>query len=409
MGRDGRGSRLTKRACKNWLTDFRKWTYPRSEAPETFLFWSGLSTLASVVRRKVLIPKKLLGSWECSPFMYIFFISPPGQGRKTTTISYNDELLNEVPGINLAAQAMTQQDLMNRLSSLKEASITIHAMEFGTFYKPSQDVMIDFLTALFDGRRKFDSSTIIRGIEFASKPCVNLLAATTPKWIADNLTESMIGGGFMSRVIPIYEEHVRRRQMFYGSLDQEALDKIKQRLVADLQHLSSIAESEFTFAEDAKSFFEEWYTATADKYMKEDYRLHGYYERKPAHAMKIAMLLHLAYSDELILTLEDMKSALALLTQVERQMIRVFQSVGKNPYTVDMDQIREFIEEKGKVSRRELLNRFYHAAPPEMLMQLIQALIIMEKIKVNGNDPKEVYYLPVKPIIITPSTSSTEV
>src|SRR5882724_3611357 len=291
---------MTKRACDNWLTTFRKWTYPRSEAPETFLFWAGLSTLASVVRRKVCVSKKLLGSWDCYPFMYIFFISPPGQGRKTTTINYNDELLTGITGINLSAQAMTQQDLMSKLSSYKEASITIHALEFGTFYKPSQDVMIDFLTALYDGRKKFDSSTIIRGVEFASKPCVNLLAATTPIWIADNMTEGMIGGGFMSRVIPIYEEKVRRRQMFYESLDHDALARIKDRLMQDLVHLSSIGESEFVFAADAKQFFEEWYSATADKYTKEaDPRLHGYFERKPAHAMKIAMLLHLAYSDEL--------------------------------------------------------------------------------------------------------------
>lgn len=387
---------MTKRQCDNWITHFRKWTYPRSEAPESFILWAGLSTLASVIRRKVSVSKKWLGSWDAYPFMYIFFISPPGQGRKTTTIGYADELLNEVKSINMAAQAMTWQDLMNRLASYKEASLTIHAMEFGTFYKPSGDVMIDGLTALFDGRRKFDSSTIVRGVELAAKPCVNLLAATTPIWIAENLTEGMVGGGFMSRVIPIYEERVRRRQMFYESLDQDALKRIKERLVADLQHLSSFGESEFDFTEDAKMFFEEWYDKTADRYFREsDKRLHGYFERKPAHALKVAMLLHLAYSDELTLTKEDLEQSLKLLATVERHMLRVFQAVGKNPYTVEMDTIEEFIREKGSVTKTELLNRFYHAAAPDMLLELVNALFLMKKIKVSGDDPNNVSYVTV--------------
>jgi hypothetical protein len=266
-------------------------------------------------------------------------------------------------------------------------------MEFGTFYKPSGDIMIDGLTALFDGRKKFDSSTIIRGIELAAKPCINLLAATTPIWIAENLTEGMVGGGFMSRVIPVYEERVRRRQMFYEGLDHDALARIRGNLVTDLHHLSSNIEGEFSLSEEAKTFFEEWYVATADKYMKEaDRRLHGYFERKPAHALKVAMLLHLAYSDELILEINDVKAALTVLEQTERQMLRVFQAVGKNPYTVDMDQIEEFVSEKGVVTKRELLNRFYHAATPDILLQLLDALVMMGKLTVDGSDPKEIKY-----------------
>lgn len=385
-----------KRSCDNWLLTFRDWTLPRSEAPETFIFWTGLFSLSSVIKRKVKVPRRYLGSWEAYPHLYTMFVSPPGQGRKTTTIDYADDLLGEIQSVQVASNAMTQQVLMKRLADSTDASISIRSKEFGTFYKPSGDVMIDFLTDLYDGKRDHSSDTLSRGVEFASKPCVNLLAATTPKWLSENLSESMVGGGFTSRVVFVYEERVRRRQMFYESLDLSALDVLKKRLVADLHHLSSNIEGEFSLDDECKSYIEGWYRSTADKYMKEDHRLHGYYERKPAHALKVAMLMHLSYSDELILHEQDFKSALSIMKQIENNMVQVFRNVGKNVYAIDMDQIKEFIIEKGSVKRAELLGRFYHTAEPEKVLALVSGLMAMGEITCDGSDPREIIYRPIK-------------
>ncbi len=383
----------SKRRCENWLLTFRDWTLPRSEAKETFIFFTGLFSLASALRRRVVLPKTMLGSWEVYPYLYIFFISPPGRGRKTTTMSYADDLLDEIPTVTTVAQACTQQDLMKKISDLSEPSISIRALEFGTFYKPSGDVMIDFLTALFDGRKRFDSSTLTRGLEFASKPCCNLLAATTPGWISDNMSEGLVGGGFMSRTIPIFEDTVRRRQLYYEELNHKALGKLRDDLVVDLNHLATNIEGEFKIDDDAKFFSQSWYRSTADKYeQQEDARLHGYYERKPAYAFKLAMLIHLAYSDELIITLEDFQKALAILQSVEKKMLRAYAVVGKNPYTEEMDAIVEFISERGKVEKTELLGRFYHSAEPEKLLQLVAGLVAVGKLDVFATDPRHLYY-----------------
>lgn len=399
---DGVSSRMS-RECKHWLLSFRDWTLPRSEAPETFIFWTGLFTLASVIKRRVKVPKRYLGSWEVYPHLYLMFVAPPGQGRKTTTIDYADDLLGDVPNIQVAAHAMTQQVLMKRLSDSSDSSISIRSKEFGTFYKPSGDVMIDFLTDLYDGKKSHTSDTIMRGLEFATNPCVNLLAATTPKWITENLSEVMIGGGFTSRVIFVYEEHVRRRQMFYESLDLGALDKIRTKLVADLIHLSSNVEGEFVLDDACKSFVEEWYRKTADRYLKEDYRLHGYYERKPAHALKVAMLMHLSYSDELILYKEDFEAALTVLNQIEHSMISVFKGVGKNPYILDMDMMKEFVRDRGgRAKKAELLGRFQHAAEPEKLLALLDGLIMMGELTVDGSDPRDIVYRLIEKKVLKP-------
>ncbi len=371
------------RKCANWLLTFRDWTLPRSEAPETYIFWTGLFALSSVIKRHVVIAKEKLGSWEVYPNLYIVFVAPPGRARKTTTLNYADDLLGAVPNINVAAQSMTQQVLMKRIADTGDCSISLRIGELGTFINPSGDVMIDFLTSLYDGRKSFGNDTLARNLELATNPCVNLIAATTPLWIANNLSETMVGGGFTSRVVHVFEDNVRRRQLFYEELDYKYLDLLRSGLIEDLTHIATNINGEFAINEEAKPFIESWYRENAEKNVHDDYRMQGYYERKPGHVFKLAILLHLAYSDEREITLEDFNKAIVIIEQVEKKMPLVFQSVGKNPYTTEMDSILEFVQIKRRVSRKDLLSRFYHAAPPETLASLINGLIVMERIKIT--------------------------
>jgi hypothetical protein len=378
------------RKCENWLLDFKKWTYPRSEAPESYLLWTGLFTLASALRRRVTISKKWLGSWSVYPFVYVIFVAPPGKARKSTTGDYSTNLLRDIPDISLAPSAITQQALLKRLAESKDSSISIFSREFASFIGPSGDLMYTMLTDIFDGKDLHDYQTLARDIELVDKPCINLLACTTPVWVARNMPEDVIGGGFASRVIFIHEDRVRRRQLFYEQLDHEVLKKIEYRLKEDLVHISSL-EGEFKFDEDAKTMAEQWYRSTADT-EPDDSKLHGYYERKPAYVMKLAMILHLAYDDNLVINVEDLKLAVSLMDQVERRMALVYRTVGRNPFVVDMDQIVEHVRRKGKVSRKELLSRFSYAAEPMKLAEMISGLVAMGELVVNGSDPSDITY-----------------
>lgn len=391
---------MTDRVCKNWLETYKDWVYPRSEAPETYILWSGIFALASVLKRKVYIPKnKSLGSWEAYPHMYIVFVGPPAT-RKTTTMDYADSLLSEVPSVMEAADAMTQQALAKRIADSRDCSISIRSGELGTFINPSGPVMIDFLVALWDARRKFSTDTLMRGIEFAQAPCVNMIAATTPVWIANNLSELMVGGGLTSRTILVYEEDLRRRQLFYESLDYEHLEKVGRNLVTDLVHMSNIA-GEFSFTDEAKEFAEEWYRNLK---MPDDYRLVGYFGRKHVHLFKLAMVLRISYSDELLITKKDLEKALSMLDIIERKLSLAYHSVGKNPYTTEMDMLLDYIQKKKRVPRQELLSHFYPIATPSIVTELIGALASMGKIAIDPSTNEFVYTEPRRKIIIPDAT-----
>ncbi|HEY4699014.1 MAG TPA: hypothetical protein VIH27_01400, partial [Nitrososphaerales archaeon] len=89
------------RKCENWLSDYLRWTIPRSEAKESYIFWTGLFTLACVLRRHVKVGEEYLGSWECYPYLYLLFIGPAGN-KKTTTTKYSLDLLEDIPGLSSA-------------------------------------------------------------------------------------------------------------------------------------------------------------------------------------------------------------------------------------------------------------------------------------------------------------------
>lgn len=372
------------RRCANWLDEFKRWSFPKGEAPESFITWSGIFTLASVIKRKVCIPKKgVLGSWEAYPNIYVAFIGPPAI-RKTTAMDYADELLANLPFVKEASNSMTQQVLAKRITEIDDCSISIRIDEMATFINPSSGSMIDFLVAIYDGRRKFSTDTLMRGTEFSENPCVNFMSATTPAWIANNLSEVMVGGGFTSRLITIYESELRTRQLFYRELNYKALDDIKANLIEDLTHIGLNLSGEFSFTEEAEEFTADWYNNGLPKEQKgTDYRMAGYYGRKHVHLLKLAMLIHIAYSDELVIGLSDITTALKMLKSVEKNMSQVYQAVGKNLYTVDMDNILAFIQQRVKVSRRDLYGRFYHVASPQMLGELINGLISMEKVNMD--------------------------
>lgn len=381
-----------KRQCANWLETFMQWTLPRSEAPETYIYWTGLFTLSAVLRRKVKIPKGILGSWECPPHLYVMFIAPPGEARKTTTMSYGIDLLDELPHVVKGPAIITQASLMDKLMESDDSSVYLTAEEFSDLIMKSKGEMFEFLTSMFDGKKTIEASTISRGVQFAEKPCINLLAATTPVWVAENMSEAIIGGGFASRVVFVYEETVRRKQLIYkGKMDTDGLAHLRRQLVDDLIYIEQSITGDFDLTPDAVAFMEHWYQSRTPETNK---KLKGFHEREPAHTFKVAMLQHIARSDDLVLDVQDFESAIATLSVIKQKLPRVFEGIGKNPYTFDMRYIIEYVQSAGRVEKATLLEHFAASAPPSLLTELVEGLITIRKIKVKQEADGKFYYVP---------------
>lgn len=394
---------MTERRLKDWLTSFKEWTMPRSECPESMLEWCGLFCLSTALRRHIVVTDEYLGGWKCYPSIYIMFIAPQGIVKKSTSIGFVEELLDEVSGIEKSPDAVTIPDLLQRIQNAEESSVYILSTEFSTLVNKAGLGVYDILTDLYDGKKKIDEGTISRGYVFASAPCLNMLAATTPKWVGANMTEDIIGGGYGSRIIAIHEDTPRQRILMYKKRlkhlrETPSFAKLKVDLIHDLIYISSKLKGEFQLSDDAQDFLDNergtgWYNKNAEAPKGTDSRLIGYYQRRPAHIIKVAMLLHCGRTDDLILDVPVLEEAIALMTRMEPKIANVYKAIGRNVYALDMVNIVKFISEQqnGRVARTELLRTFNSTAEPIKMDELLTHLIQMETIKITTEN-QEIYY-----------------
>lgn len=391
-----------ERKCENWLSSFAKWTVPRSEAPEAFLLWGGLFVLSAALKRRVYIGREYLGGWECTPHLYVFLVGPPGL-RKTTSMGFAIDLLSQAPNVTQSPTITNITALIDSLLKSPDSSIYMTIEEFGDIILKGGFEMYEFLTSMFDGKKHIEQKTMIRGSEFIEKPCISLLAATTPQWISGNMPQSVIGGGFASRVIFVYEDDIRedKLRLFYKKregylgVNVDELNNLEKDLVSDLAHINSKIEGKFDIEESAMDWLEDWYKKEKKKAGNNN-RMQGYLVRKHVHVLKVAMLIHIAYSDVKIITLEDFQNAIGIVELTEKQLPKVFIGVGKNPYTFDTQDIIKFISENPGVERSRLLREFENVATPAMLSQLIEGALEMTWIRSEydqSNGMKQTFFL----------------
>ena len=211
------------RQFDNWLQAYLDYSSV-SEAPDKFHYWTAISVIAGALRRRVWLD---MGYFEWTPNCYIIFVAPPGIVSKSTTMNIGMSILREVPGVKFGPDAVTWQALTQALAGATEAvqmadgtfhpmsSITIASGELGTFFNPNDREMVDLLVALWDGQRGvFQKTTKTQGNDTIENPWVNLIGCTTPAWIAGNVPEYLIGGGFTSRCIFVYADFKRHLEAY---------------------------------------------------------------------------------------------------------------------------------------------------------------------------------------------------
>jgi hypothetical protein len=373
-----------ERKCPNWLIAFNQWVAPRAESPENFIFWAGVFTISSALRRRVFIGQKTLGGWTCYPHTYTMFVAPPGM-RKTTTMGFAIELLSSVDTLTKPPTLVTKEALVDGIIQSPDSSLYLAIEEFSDLIMKGGKEMYELLTSLFDAKKELSVGTMMRGREGTERPCVNMLAATTPEWISANMPAAAIGGGFASRVMFIYENQIRNKGLLRKKVMQDFnFEAFKIGLVQDLNHIAENISGEFTLTPEAEEFVEQWYQET--DFSKENKKLQGYYQRKPTHLLKLAQIISISYKDELVITKQDLEVGLGILKGAEKNLLRVFEGVGKNTYSLEMADLADFIKAVGEVPESELLEHFKTSAEPNKLQELINGLVLMRQI---GKSPTQ--------------------
>ena len=371
-----------------------------SEAPRRMHFWAGVSAIAGALRRRVWLDMAYF-KWHTN--FYIIIVAPPGIVSKSTTAGIAMNLLRRVSGVNFGPDVVTWQALVQAFSQSTESfqlpdegfytmsAITIESSEFGNLLNPADRDMIDLLVTLWDGKQgAFKKVTKMSGSDSVENPWINLIACTTPSWIAGNFPEYVIGGGFTSRCLFVYADKKEKYVAYPILAVPDNLKATEDKLVQDLEHISVNLLGGYTLSKAAIAWGTEWYEFHYKNRPPhlDDERFGGYIARKQTHIHKLSMILAAARKDELIIDDTDLFLANQMVTDLENDMPLVFSKIGRTDQSVQAERFIQFVQRTGEVSYEEAY-RYIHMHFPacgdfeDILNGAVRAGYILSTIKDN--------------------------
>ena len=354
------------RRLDDWIKAYLRYTQ-NNEAPEHFHFWVAVSVIGAALRRKAYFN---MGDWQWSPNFYIIFVAPPAIVNKSTTMRIGKKLLTENEAIQIGPSSLTWQALIEAFQHAQEdvvmpdgmltpmSCLTFFISEFGTFMDFADKKLVDVLVDMWDGDAStWERATQSRGREGAVNPWINIMAGTTPAWLADNLPRKMIEGGFSSRCIWVQGDK-KKAYIPYPTRHptMEGREELRNDLVHDLMQIARMA-GEFRLTEEAYEFGEQWYHQHCIKMEAFAYSMKGmggYYARKQAHVHKLAMVLAAAKCNTMVIERDELEAAVKILDANEQGYGQVFQSIVTTVTTEQTIDLIRIVASKKQVRKSEL-------------------------------------------------------
>jgi len=349
------------RNFKDWIPAYLDYASV-TEAPRRMHFWSAVGTIAGALRRRVWVDQ-IRYVWY--PSFYIIFVAPPGIVAKSTTIDIATDLLRQLPHIKFGPNSITWQALVTAFSEASEefefaaewhpmSPLTLVASELGSLVNPQDRDMVNLLIEMWDGKKSYNKITKTSGKDAINAPWINIMAGTTPHWVADNMPQAMIGGGLSSRCVFIYADQKERYIAFVEDMVGKEDAKLRLALIEDLDRISSMA-GPFVIDKAAKDWekvrYELFWKDAASR--MDDQMLEGYAARKQTHLFKVAMVLSAAQNDARVITLDHLQLAETMLNDLEKDMHKVFSRIGRTEDSMQAERFIEYVKRKGAVSYEE--------------------------------------------------------
>jgi hypothetical protein len=364
------------RLLGSWLEGVKEYA-EETESARQFWLWGGISTIAGALQRKVWLK---FGAHNLYPNLYILLVAPPAQ-RKDAAVSFSRQILDDL-SIPVAADSSSKRSFTSSLEKtsateqfyfkgkpMPQCAMSVVSGEFSDLFAVNLKEMVECLTSVYDSRDIWKYETQGKGSDKLYNVCVNVLAATTPGWIMDNLPQSAIGGGFTSRFVMIYADQVYKRvtipwirsiEDLYDPTQSKKMETLYKALRSDLMHIHSDLIGPFEWDPEAYKIFDSWYKRIDEKLVGiSDERVHPFVGRMHTIALKVAMALRVGYSDKLIITPPEIKAAVGLLEEVINTASDAFGGHGRSKTGPDVQRVMGQVKILKSASFRELMKLNY--------------------------------------------------
>ncbi len=229
--------------------------------------------------------------------------------------------------------------------------------------------IIPALTDLYDSPAKWQYHTRSRGREELTNVTLSMLAASTKDWLKTSIPASAIGGGFTSRIVFVIGKEPSKLVLFPSEQLQNPM--LKTNLIADLEQMCLLGGA-VQFTSGAKAVALEWYEREACEV--HDEKVDGYFGRKHDTMFKLATVLSVSESNDLLVEEQHIKRALAMLEHNEKHLNTIMESVTSTPVGGDTEKVLTIIKKFRNVSHSDLLRKCWRYASAQELSEMIKTL-----------------------------------
>jgi hypothetical protein len=322
----------------HWLEQVLEYAQD-SESPKPYFYWAGLAALSGVVRNRVYLDKFY---YKLYPNLYVMLIGRSGI-RKGIPVALAKSL---VAGINctrvisgrtsiqkVISELATAYTLPNGGGILQDSVGYLSSSEFANFIIQDPQALT-ILTDLYDGHYnpEWTNFTKVSGAEKLKGVCLTLFGASNETHFKEAVPDNALGGGFIARTVIVHADKK-------GGVNP-LTSRPRQTVGLDdlLPHLQKVSrvEGSFSWSDAGKARYDEWYYEFAKSDFRDDT---GTLERIHDTVLKIAMLISLARTTDLVLEDCDIEEALDQALKVIPGVRKVTMGQGKNPLGPQMAMI----------------------------------------------------------------------
>jgi hypothetical protein len=366
---------MSRILTKSWLDTYLEYTNDQ-ESPEMFHRWVGMCILSATVGRSIFLPRI---KYTIYPNIYVILVAGSAKCKKSTSMNIGMDILKamEKPPM-VFAQKITTEALIQALELAKttgQSAGIIFASELAVFlgHESKSTGIIPALTDLYDSPATWTYHTRGRGKEELTNVTLAMLAGTTKDWLKTSLPEESIGGGFTSRVIFVFQDNPRPRDLFGEGYDRMRETQLKANLVHDLNHIRANVKGLVEFTDEAKKVCRAWYDE--ELFEVRDQKLDGYFARKHDIMFKLATLLSVADRDDRVVTDTHVTEALKMMSANEDNLENVMNSITSNETGGYTEKILTLVYRHKRIKHSELLRRCWRFATAQEMSILIRTLV----------------------------------
>lgn len=390
----------TTRKLEFWIDGFTNHT-SGIQSPLLFRKWAAVATIAGALERKVWVRAF---SRTLYSNMYLLLVGGPGIG-KTESIREVRALWKTQPHLFVAPSSVSRASLVDALCKAKRSllrpadlanpftefnSLQIASTEFGAFLSAYDSEFISVMNDLYDCVEFNEEKRGFKKDEPRQLPApqLNMIAGTTPDWLGSALPETAWAGGFTSRILLIYSgEKVKVDP--WSALERS--EKLQAELEHDLTEIHSLA-GRILWEPAVLDAFKTWYMADCPPQPQHP-KLDHYIPRRHIHLLKLCMVMSVARSNEMVITIEDYQRALDFLLEAEFFMPDTFKAMRYNSDSNVIDETFAFVwaayaKSQKPVYEHQILHFMSQRMPGHSVDKVLKLMIDSNMLEVTSLDQR---------------------